>query len=69
MKILIADDNKDLVASLKERLQVAGFTTIEAYEGVRVIELTHQQNPLASSRLTRKNCFEGSPFAIRGKKS
>lgn len=40
MKILIADDNKDLVASLKERLQVAGFTTIEAYEGVRVIELT-----------------------------
>lgn len=45
MKILIADDNKDLVASLRERLQVEGFTIIEAYEGVRVVEAAHRQRP------------------------
>lgn len=44
-KILIADDNKDIVESLCERLEYEGFETIVAHEGVRAIELAHKEKP------------------------
>ncbi|MBI2082859.1 MAG: response regulator [Deltaproteobacteria bacterium] len=43
--ILIADDDHDIVNVLKERLEMEGYQTIEAYEGVRTIEAANKKNP------------------------
>lgn len=44
-KILIADDERDFVDTLRDRLRASGLETIEAYEGVRAIELAHKEKP------------------------
>lgn len=44
-KILVADDEEELVKALKERLQFEGFDTVVAYEGVRAIEMAHKHLP------------------------
>ena len=44
-KILIADDEKDMVSVLRERLEAEGFETLVAYEGVRAIEMAHKKSP------------------------
>ncbi len=44
-KILIADDDQDLVQTLKGLLEFNGFEILEAYEGVRVVEAAHKKNP------------------------
>jgi CheY-like chemotaxis protein len=44
-KILVADDDKDFVEVLSERLVWAGYETISANEGVRVIAAAHSQKP------------------------
>ncbi len=44
-RILIADDDVDLTMTLADRLQAAGFETIVAHEGVRVLEAVHRQKP------------------------
>ncbi|MBI2341512.1 MAG: response regulator [Deltaproteobacteria bacterium] len=44
-EILIADDDRDFVTVLKERLESSGFITDCAYEGVRTIELAHKKKP------------------------
>lgn len=44
-KILIADDDPDIVKALKDRLEFEGFETTVASEGVRAIELAHKEKP------------------------
>ncbi len=44
-KILIADDDKDIVKLLSERFEYEGFEVVVAYEGVRAIEAAHKQKP------------------------
>lgn len=44
-KILIADDDRDLVKILLDRLEFEGFETMAAYEGLRTIEISHQKKP------------------------
>ncbi len=44
-KILIADDDKDIVKLLSERFEHEGFEVVVAYEGVRAIEAAHKQKP------------------------
>ena len=45
LKILIADDEEELVKALRDRLQFEGFETIAAFEGVRAIEMAHKHHP------------------------
>ena len=44
-KILIVDDNQDLVMVLREFLEHHGFEIMEAYEGIRGIEIAHKKTP------------------------
>jgi DNA-binding response OmpR family regulator len=44
-KILIADDEQELVTTLRDFLEYQGFETLYAYEGVRAVELAHKKNP------------------------
>lgn len=44
-KILIADDDKDLVTLLRERIENDGFDTVCAFEGVRVVETAVKEHP------------------------
>lgn len=43
--ILIADDDKALVETIRLRLEFEGFKTLSAYEGVRVIEHARKDKP------------------------
>ncbi len=44
-KILVADDEEELVKALRDRLHFEGYDTVAAFEGVRVIEMAHKQKP------------------------
>lgn len=44
-KILIADDDREVVEVLKARLEVSGYETLVAYEGIRVMEIAHKKSP------------------------
>ncbi len=44
-KILVADDEEELVKVLRDRLQFEGFDTLAAFEGVRTIEMAHKYHP------------------------
>lgn len=44
-KILIADDDSDLVEMIAQLLEFHGYETISAGEGVRAIELAHREKP------------------------
>jgi len=44
-KILIADDDKEFVEILSERLTNIGYDTVAAHEGIRAIQLAHQEKP------------------------
>ena len=40
-KILISDDERDLVLMLKLRLEIEGFKVIEAYDGEEALSQVH----------------------------
>lgn len=44
-KILIVDDEKNIVDILKFNLKKEGFFTIEAYDGVQAVDMALNQNP------------------------
>lgn len=44
-KILIADDDHDLVEVIRARLENFGYDVVCAYEGIRVIEMAHKEKP------------------------
>lgn len=44
-KILICDDERNFVETLQTWLEVEGFETDTAYEGVRAIEMAHKHHP------------------------
>lgn len=44
-KILIVDDEKNIVDILKFNLNREGFTSVEAYDGQQAIELAQSENP------------------------
>lgn len=44
-KILVADDEEELVKALRDRLHFEGYDTIAAFEGVRAIEMAHKHRP------------------------
>ncbi|MDO8527789.1 MAG: response regulator [Deltaproteobacteria bacterium] len=44
-KILVADDDHDLVNLLNVRLEAEGFEVLNAYEGIRVIEVARNKKP------------------------
>jgi len=44
-KILIVDDEKNIVDILKFNLKKEGFTTVEAYDGEQAIELAMNEKP------------------------
>lgn len=43
--ILIADDEQELVTTLRDFLEYEGFETLSAFEGVRTVEIAHKKNP------------------------
>ncbi len=45
IKILIADDDHDLVEVLSNYIEMSGFETLAAYEGVRTLEVVHKSKP------------------------
>ena len=44
-KILIVDDDKDLIYLLSQQLEAAGYEVIAAYEGIQAVKMTRQHNP------------------------
>ena len=44
-RILVVDDDVDLVKTLRMRLEFEGFETFPAYEGVRAIEMVLKKRP------------------------
>lgn len=44
-KILVVDDEKNIVDILKFNLTKEGFTTIQAYDGEQAVELALSENP------------------------
>jgi DNA-binding response OmpR family regulator len=44
-KILIVDDEADLVTMIKLRLEAAGYDTLEAYNGQEALKKVRDQNP------------------------
>ncbi len=44
-KVLIGDDDRDLVQVVGQRLRAEGLSTTVAYEGVRVIEAVNRDHP------------------------
>lgn len=44
-KVLVADDEEELVKALRDRLHFEGYDTVAAFEGVRAIEMAHKQKP------------------------
>lgn len=45
MKILVVDDEKDIVDLLAYNLEKEGFTVVHAYDGERALELVRSQRP------------------------
>src|SRR5437867_1570935 len=45
IKILIVDDDPDIVITLRDRLESLGYDTITARDGLRALELIEQDNP------------------------
>jgi len=43
--ILIADDEQELVTTLRDFLEYEGFETLSAFEGVRTVETAHKKKP------------------------
>ena len=44
-KILIVDDEEDLVMMLKMRLEAAGYQTVAAHDGQAALEATRKEKP------------------------
>ena len=44
-RILIVDDNADLLAILSSRFRSRGFETLEAYDGAEALEVAQASNP------------------------
>ena len=44
-KILIVDDEKNIVDILKFNLEKSGFETVEAYDGVEGVDKAYSENP------------------------
>ena len=44
-KILICDDQKDIVNALKIYLSPEGYTLLTAYNGLQAVELVREQEP------------------------
>ncbi len=44
-KVLVVDDDVDLVGLIREYLEACGYETFEAFEGVRAIELVRKIKP------------------------
>ena len=44
-KILIVDDEVDLIKTVSFRLEAAGYEIISAYDGQQALELARSQNP------------------------
>ena len=44
-KVLIVDDDESLVEVLQKRLEVSGYDTVTAYEGIRAVQMAHREKP------------------------
>jgi len=44
-KILIVDDDKDLVRLLTKKISQEGFEVLAAYDGFQAVHLAHRENP------------------------
>ena len=44
-RVMVVDDNEDLVTVLKRYLEGAGYEVIPAYDGSQALELVQTQNP------------------------
>ena len=44
-KVLIVDDDQDIVTMLQDRLDAGGYKTLTASDGLRGIELIEQESP------------------------
>lgn len=44
-RILIVDDEQDLVAMVKMRLEALGYDTLEAYDGQDALDKARKENP------------------------
>ena len=60
-KILISDDERDLVLMLKLRFEIEGFKVIEAYDGEETLSQVHKEKPdliLLDGMMPKINGFE-----------
>jgi len=60
-RILIIDDNEDMVATLKDILELSDYEIDAAFDGVTAIERIHENNPdsvLMDIRLPGRGCVE-----------
>src|SRR2546425_6825719 len=44
-KILIVDDQPDIVTVLRDRLEALGYDTVEASDGLRALEMLERETP------------------------
>ena len=44
-KILIVDDDQDIITMLQDRLDASGYRTVTAADGQRGLELVEQESP------------------------
>ena len=44
-KILIVDDERDIVKALMIRLQINGYEVVSAYDGAQAVFAAHKENP------------------------
>ncbi|MFC2149687.1 response regulator transcription factor [Candidatus Auribacterota bacterium] len=44
-KILIAEDEMDMAEIMKERLSMAGFDVVLAYDGYQGVQMAHKEKP------------------------
>ena len=43
-KILVVDDNKEIVYSISELLKYEGYETLKAYDGMEALDIMEREN-------------------------
>lgn len=61
-KVLVADDDRDIVLALKIRLEAAGYEIVTAMDGKEAVESIRQEKP--DLAILDINMPEGNAFAV-----
>lgn len=61
-KVLVADDDRDIVLALRIRLEAAGYEIVTAMDGKEAVERIREENP--DLAILDINMPEGNAFAV-----